>query len=133
MFFDLGHVVAEQEDAEGGPVVNQDAAVAVEHAATRSDDWNFADAVALGESSVLIGIDDLEFPEAQQQHADHAYDDVGGYGEPRLRQTIVVPKPVRHRKPRARGVSVRPQFRPVAPDGTRVTKNLQRRFRVWSR
>ena len=105
MLFHFGHVVAQQQDAEGGAIVHEHAAVAVEHPATGSDDGNFADAVALGERGVLIGVDDLEFPEAQQEHADHAHDDVGRDSEPRLRQTIVVPKPVRHAKPHARGVS----------------------------
>ena len=66
MFFHLSHVVAQQKDAEGGPVVDQNAAVTIEHAAARGDDGNFADAVALRESGVLVRIDDLEFPEAQQ-------------------------------------------------------------------
>ena len=104
VLFYLRHVLAQQQDAEGGPVVDEHAAVAVQHAAARRDDRNFTDAVALSERVVLVGVDDLEFPETQQEHADHAHDDVGGYGQPRLRQTIVVSKPVRHRKPRARGV-----------------------------
>ena len=104
MLFHLGHVVAQKQDAERGAVIDQHAAVAVEHAATRSDDRNFAYAVALSERGVFVGVDDLEFPETQQQHADHSYDDVGSNGKPRLRQSIVVPKPVRHENPRARGV-----------------------------
>src|SRR6266568_2506421 len=130
MFLHLGHVVAQQQHAEGGAVVHENAAIAVEHAATRRDDRNFTDAVAFGEGGVLIGVNDLQFPEAQQQHADHAHDDIRGHREPRLRQTIVVPKPVRHENPAREESSQDCMFRPNTPDATRVTKNLQRGFRV---
>jgi hypothetical protein len=99
IFVDKSGIVAEKKDAEGRIVVDQDAAIAIEHAAARSDDGNGANAIALGHLTVLIGIDDLEFPEAEEQQSDHAHDDVGGDGQSGLWQTIVVAKPVRHENP----------------------------------
>src|SRR5437879_7346967 len=61
VLFYLRHVLAQQQDAEGGPVVDEHAAVAVQHAAARRDDRNFTDAVALSERVVLVGVDDLEY------------------------------------------------------------------------
>src|SRR5207245_5269621 len=81
------------------PIVHKHAAFAVQHAAARRNHRNVAHAVALGQRAVLIRIDDLELPEAEQQHAYHSHDDVGGYGQPRLRQSIVVTEPVRHENP----------------------------------
>src|SRR5215472_3149173 len=66
MLFHLTHVVAQKQHAEGRPVVYENAAVAVQHAAAGRDDRDFADAVAFGESSVLIRVNDLKLPEAQQ-------------------------------------------------------------------
>src|SRR5690242_2346206 len=117
MFLHLGHVVSQQQHAKGGPIVYQHAAIAVQHAAARSNDGNFADAVAFRESGVLIGVNDLKFPEAQQQHADHAHDDIRSHREPRLRQTIVIPKPVRHENPAREESSQDFMFRPDTPDG----------------
>src|SRR2546429_6179735 len=45
LFRSLRHVLAQQQDAEGGPVVDEHAAVAVQHAAARRNDRNFTDAV----------------------------------------------------------------------------------------
>jgi hypothetical protein len=49
--------------------------------------------------TVLIGVDDLEFPEAKKQQSDHTHDNVGSDGQSGLWQTIVVAKPVRHENP----------------------------------
>src|SRR6266702_4134048 len=97
--FDLPGFIAKQQHAEGRTIIDQHASVAVQHAATRCNDRNLAHAVTLGHRSVLLGVDDLELPEAEQQHADHSHDDVGGHGQPRLRQSIVVAEPVRHENP----------------------------------
>jgi len=43
----------------------------------------------------------------EQQHPDHSHNNVGGYGEPPLRQSIVVAKPVRHKNPRASTYNLR--------------------------
>ena len=44
---------------------------------------------SVGHLAILVAVDDLQFPEAEEQQADHAHDDVGDDGQPRLRQTIV--------------------------------------------
>jgi len=98
-FVDQSGIVAEKQDTERRIVVHQDAAIAVQHTAARSDDGNGTNAIALGHLTVLIGVDDLEFPETEEQQTDHAHDDVGGDGQSGLWQTIVVAKPVRHEDP----------------------------------
>ena len=97
ILFDQRGIVAKQQNAEARIVVDQHAAIAIQHAASRRDDGNGANAVAFGHHAVAIGIDDLQLPEAQEQHADHADDDVGNYCQPRLRQPIVVAKPDGHK------------------------------------
>src|SRR5208283_2087415 len=89
----------EKKDAERRVVVHEDASITIEHAAARSDDGDGANTIALGHLAVFIGVDDLEFPEAEEQQPDHAHDDVGGDGQSGLWQTIVVTKPVRHENP----------------------------------
>jgi len=99
IFVDERGIVAEKQDTERRIIVHQDTAIAVQHTAARSDDGNGTNAIALGHLTVLIGVDDLEFPEAEEQQANHAHDDVGGDGQSGLWQTIVVAKPVRHENP----------------------------------
>ena len=81
--------IAEKQDAERRAIIDEHAAIAIEHAAARRDDGNGTDAILFGHLAVLIAIDDLQFPEAEQQQADHAHDDVGDDSKPRLRQSIV--------------------------------------------
>ena len=45
VLFDQLGIVAQEKHAEAGTIVNKDAAIAIEHAATRRDDGNGADAV----------------------------------------------------------------------------------------
>ena len=92
-------IVAKKKDTERRIVIDENAAIAIEHAATGSDDGNGANAIALSHLAVFIGVDDLEFPEAEKQQSDHAHDDVGSDGQSGLWQTIVVAKPVRHENP----------------------------------
>src|SRR5262249_39042424 len=80
-------------------VVDQHAPVAVQHATTRRNDRDRTHAIAFRHHAIFIGIDDLEFPEAQQQKRDHAHDHVGSGGQPFLRQSAIVAKPVRHASP----------------------------------
>src|SRR5262249_54514997 len=96
MLFDQFEIIAEKQDGKGRAIVDKDAAVAIEHAATWSDDGNGPDAVLFGHLAISVAVNDLEFPETEQQNADHAYDDVGDDSQPRLRQPIVIAKPVRH-------------------------------------
>jgi len=97
--FHLRGIIAKKKDAEGWIIVDQNAAIAVEHAPARRDYGNGAYAVALSPLQEFVGIDDLKLPETYEQHADHPYDDVGDDGQPLLRQSIVVAKPVRHENP----------------------------------
>src|SRR6266852_3988582 len=99
MFFHLSRIIAKEEDAKRRAIVHQHAAVAVQHATAWRNHGNVTHAIALGQRAILIGVDDLKLPEAKQQHADHAHDDVGGHGQPSLRQSIVVAEPVRHENP----------------------------------
>src|SRR2546423_7371341 len=94
-----GGIVTKEEDAEGRIIINQDAAIAVQHAPARGYHWNGADAIAFRPLQVFVGIDNLQLPKAHQQDADHSYDDVGDDGQPLLRQSIVIAKPVRHENP----------------------------------
>ncbi len=87
VLFDLNRFIAKEKNAEGWPIVDQHAAIAVQHAAARRDNGNFADAVALSHRAVFVRVNDLQLPEAEEQHADHSHDDVGGDGQPRLRQS----------------------------------------------
>jgi len=90
--FDQSGIVAKEEDAKGRAIVDEDAAIAIEHAAARGDDGDGTDAIAFGHLAVLIGINDLQFPEAEQQHTDHSHNDVGRHCQPLLRQSIVAAK-----------------------------------------
>ena len=76
--FDL---LAEEIAGDGGIVVDEEAAFAVEEAAAGSEDGNFADAVGFGEDAVAIGADDLETPEADEEDGEDERDDVLGGGE----------------------------------------------------
>jgi len=90
--FDQSGIVAKEKDAKGRAIVDEDAAIAIEHAAARGDDGDGTDAIAFGHLAVLIGVNNLQFPEAEQQHADHSHNDVGGHCQPLLRQSIVAAK-----------------------------------------
>src|SRR6266567_4506100 len=135
IFCDQNRIFPQQEHAEGRTVINQDAAIAVQHAAAGRDDRNFAHAIALGHRGILIRVDDLQLPEAEQQHSDHSHDDVGSHGQPPLRQSIIVAKPVRHENPAREYFNPRAQ-RPSGPISTTgrsklaSRKNPQRGFRV---
>ena len=96
LFDELG-VIAKKKDGERGTIVHEDAAIAIEHTPARCDDGNGTDAILLGHLAVLVAIDDLQLPKAQQQQANHAHDDVGNDGQPRLRQSIVIAERKRHK------------------------------------
>ena len=97
ILFNEFRVIAKEKNAERWSIVYEYAPIAIEHAATRRDDGNRTDAILFGHLAILIAVDDLQLPEAQEQQADHAYDDVGDDCEPRLRQPIVIAEPVRHK------------------------------------
>src|SRR2546429_5512004 len=130
MLLHLCQIIAKEEHAEGRPVVHKHTAFPVQHAAARRNDGNVAHAVALGHGAVLVGVDDLELPETEQQHADHSHNDVGGDGQPRLRQSIVVAEPVRHENP-AREYFYR-AFSPVRPNLTELAGLNSRHEKIHS-
>src|SRR5712664_549105 len=135
MLFHQSWIVAKEEHAEGRPVVHQHAAIAVQHTAARRNHGNVAHAIPFGQRTVPVGVDDLELPEADQQYADHSHDDVGGYGQPTLRQSIVVTEPVRHENPAREYFFSGLPARSGPIDSTGRTKlasrkNPQRGFRV---
>jgi hypothetical protein len=99
VFLNLNGIIAKQENAEGRVIVDEYAAIAIQHPPARRDDGKIADFVALGPLQVFVGIDDLQLPESDEQHTNHSYDHIGSDGEPLLRQTIIVAKPVRHENP----------------------------------
>ena len=105
ILFNEFRVIAKEKNAEGWAIVYEHAAIAIEHAAARRNDGNRTDAILFGHLAILITVDDLQLPEAKQQQADHAYDDVGDDCEPRLRQPIVITEPVRHKNPVREAIS----------------------------
>src|SRR5437879_6576087 len=131
MLFHLSRLIAHEEYAEGWTVVHQHAPIAVQHAAAGRNHGNVTDAIALGHRAVLVGVDDLELPEAQQQHADHSHDDVGSHGQPRLRQTIVVAEPVGHEDP-AREYSYLRALRPARPNLNKLAGLNSRHEKIHS-
>ena len=70
----LLRIVPQQQHAKGGIIVDDYAAFAVQHGAAWSDDGNGSNAIALCKLRVLVGIDDLQLPKAQQQKAYEAHD-----------------------------------------------------------
>src|SRR5712664_4160268 len=131
MLFHQSWIVAKEEHAESRPVVHQHAAIAVQHTAARRNHGNVAHAIPFGQRTVPVGVDDLELPEADQQYADHSHDDVGGYGQPALRQSIVVAEPVRHENP-AREYFYLRAFRPVRPNLTKLAVLNSRHEKIYS-
>ena len=64
---ELDRIVPEQQNAEGGIVIHDDAAITIQHGAARSDDGDRSDAVAFRKLRIAIGVDDLQLPKAQKQ------------------------------------------------------------------
>ena len=91
-------IVAQQQHAEGGVIVDQHAAFAVEHGAAWRNHRDGAHAILFGQLLVSIGLDDLQLPETEQQQAHQDDDQVGGDGQSRLRQAAIVLKPRRQRR-----------------------------------
>jgi hypothetical protein len=64
---DVFDLLAEEVAGDGGVVVDEQAAFAVEEASARGEDGDLADSVGLGEDAVAIGADDLEAPETHDE------------------------------------------------------------------
>ena len=74
-----GHVaggVAHHERGEGGVVIHDDAAFAVDDFAARSEDGHFAHAVVFGLRGVVVGLRNLEAPEPVAEHEEDDEDAV---------------------------------------------------------
>jgi hypothetical protein len=71
--FDL---LAEEVTGDGGVVVDEEAAFAVEEFAARSEDGDFADAVGFGEGTEAFGVEDLKTPETDEEHGENKRDEV---------------------------------------------------------
>jgi len=69
--FDQSGIVAKEKDAKGRAIVDEDAAIAIEHAAARGDDGMNGTRLR---SAIwrTDRVNNLQFPEAEQQHADHS-------------------------------------------------------------
>src|SRR6266481_7694428 len=76
MLFHQSRIITKEEHAERRPIVHENAAIAVQHAAARRNYGNVAHTIALSQRAIPVGVDDLELPEADQQDADHSHDDV---------------------------------------------------------
>ena len=86
-----------------GIAIDENAAFAVEHGAARGDDGNVADAVLFGEVGKMVGLDDLQFPEADQKHGYEDDGQVGKQGEPSLRNLLIANAPWCQRNSNAAG------------------------------
>jgi hypothetical protein len=71
--FDL---FAEEITGDGGVVVDEEAAFAVEEFAAGSEDGDLADAVGFGERAEAFGVEDLKTPEADEEHSEDKRDKV---------------------------------------------------------
>ena len=71
-------LLAEEVAGDGGVVVDEEAAFAVEEAASGGEDGDLADAVGFGEDAVAVGSYDLEAPEADDQDGEDERDVVLG-------------------------------------------------------
>ncbi len=73
---DVFDLVAEEIAGDGGIVIDEKAAFAVEEAAARREDRNLADAIGLSEDAVVAGSEDLEALEAAEEDGEDERDDV---------------------------------------------------------
>jgi hypothetical protein len=64
------HLFTEEIAGDGGVVVDEEAAFAVEELTARGEDGDFADAVGFGERTETIGVDDLKAPEAGEEDSE---------------------------------------------------------------
>jgi hypothetical protein len=71
--FDL---LAKEVAGDGGVVVDEKPAFAVEDLAARCEDGDFADAVGFGERTEAFGVEHLETPEADEKYRQNERDEV---------------------------------------------------------
>ena len=73
---DVVALFADEEAGDGGIVVDEEAAFAIEEFAARREDGNFADAVGFSEGVVVLPADHLQTPEAEDQNRQDGSDGV---------------------------------------------------------
>jgi hypothetical protein len=73
--FDL---LAEEVTGDGGVVIDEEAAFAVEETAARGEDGDLANAIGLGEGAEVVGTKNLEAPETCDENDENNRDDVLG-------------------------------------------------------
>jgi hypothetical protein len=73
--FDL---FAKQEAGDGGIVVDEEAAFAVEELSAGSEDGNLADTVGFGERTEAFGVENLEAPESGEEDDENQRDEILG-------------------------------------------------------
>jgi hypothetical protein len=72
------HLFAEEIAGDGGVVVDEEAAFAVEDLAARGEDGDFADAIGFGEGTEVFGVEDLEAPESGEEDDEDERDEILG-------------------------------------------------------
>ncbi len=72
------NLLAQEVTGDRGVVVNEQATLAIEETATRSEDGNLADTVGLGEGTEVLGTKDLESPETSDENDENERNKVLG-------------------------------------------------------
>ena len=71
-------LLAQQEAGDGGVVVDQDTALAVEDLAARGEHGQLADAIGVGEHAIAVRAENLQTPHAGGQHCQQNHDEILG-------------------------------------------------------
>jgi hypothetical protein len=72
------HLLTEEVAGDGGVVVHEEAAFAVEELAAGGEDGDFADTVGFGEGTEAFGVEYLEAPESGKEDGENQRDEILG-------------------------------------------------------
>ena len=97
---DVVALLADEEAGDGGVVVDDESAFAIEDFAAGGEDGNFADAVGFSQGVVVLAADHLQAPQAKDQNGQDCRDHVLDNGEAEWRKFFVA---VEHRSGRLHG------------------------------
>jgi len=75
---EIFHLFAEEVAGDGGVVVDEEAALAVEELAAGGEDGDFADTICFGERAETFGVEHLEAPESGEEDGEDKRDEVLG-------------------------------------------------------
>jgi hypothetical protein len=75
---EIFHLFAEEVAGDGGIVVDEEAAFAVEELAAGGEDWDFADTIGFGERTETFGVEHLEAPEPGEEDGKNERDEILG-------------------------------------------------------